>query len=72
MVLEHIAQHADVFIKTGAIFEPDMFRHGDLNVINVITVPNRLKNGVGKARHEDVLDGFLAKIVVNAVYLALF
>src|SRR5699024_7393094 len=38
----------------------------DLNVIDVRPVPDRLEQGIGKAQGEQVLDRFLAQVVVDA------
>ena len=42
---------------------------GDFNVVNVVAVPERLEEAVGEAQHEEVLHGFFAEVVVDAVYL---
>src|SRR5207245_3619458 len=44
---------------------------GDLQVVDEVPVPERLEQRVGEAKHENVLDGFLAEVVVDAVDLAL-
>ena len=40
-------------------------------MIDVVAVPHRLENGVGKPQHENVLHGLLAQIVIDAVDLGL-
>ena len=45
--------------------------HGDLDVVDVVAVPNGLEKGVGEAEGEDVLHGLLAQVVVDPVDLAL-
>ena len=45
--------------------------HGDLHVVDIVAVPQRLKDGVGKAEGQDILDRLLAQIVVDAVDLVL-
>src|SRR5271156_75440 len=38
-------------------------------MIYVVTVPDRLKHGIGKTESEDILHCFLAQVMVYAVYL---
>src|SRR5579863_2276278 len=38
-------------------------------MIDVTAVPQRLKDGVGKAKEKDVLDGVLPQVVINPVHL---
>ncbi len=38
----------------------------DLNVIDVVPVPDRLENAVGKPESEDVLNRLLAEVVIDA------
>ena len=47
------------------------FGRGDLHVIDVVAVPDRLENGVGEPQHEDVLHRLLAEVMVDAVDLVL-
>ena len=68
MVLHHVAQRAGgVVVAAAAAFHAEVFGAGDLHVVDVAAVPVGLKDGVGKAQHHDVLRGFLAQIVVDAV-----
>src|SRR5439155_18782056 len=50
---------------------PDRFGGGDLNVIDVLTCPDRLEDAVGEAEHEDVLDGLFAEVVIDPEDLVL-
>ena len=58
-------------IVTGAMFHADLFGDSDLDVIDVVAVPERLKDGVRKTRHQNVLNGLFAQIMVNAIDLIL-
>jgi hypothetical protein len=40
-------------------------------VIDVVAVPNRLEQAVGKPQQQDVLDGFFAEVMIDAVDLVL-
>ena len=44
--------------------------HGDLHVIDVLLVPERLEDAVGEAQHQQVLHRLLAEVVIDAVGLA--
>ena len=69
MVGHHIAHRPGVFIVSTASLNADFFGSGNLHMVNIAAVPNRLKDAVGKAEHHDVLHSFLAEVMVNAVNL---
>ena len=66
MVLQHVTRRASVVIITAARLDTDLFRHGDLDVIDVEMIPERLVNRIGKTEIDQVLDGFLAEVMVDA------
>ena len=66
MVLDYVAGCTDAIVVTGTATYTDVLGHGDLDVVNVVVVPQRLKHHVGEANREDVLNGFLAEVVVDA------
>ena len=53
------------------MLDADGLGGGDLHVIDVAPVPDRLEHAVAEAEHEQVLDGFLAEIVIDAIDLVL-
>lgn len=68
MILHHVPQTARlVIIAAAPSLHAQVFRAGDLHMINEAVVPQRLEHGIGKAQHHDVLCRLLAKIVINAV-----
>src|SRR6185369_8198191 len=69
MVLKHVADYAGLFIITAAIFHAYRFRRGDLYVIHVAAVPDRLEHRIGETKDHDVLYGFLTEIMIDAVDL---
>ena len=71
MALEHIAQGAGLVVIAGAMLDAQRLGDGNLNVVDVIAVPERLENDVGEAEHQDVLDGLFAEVMVDAVNLGL-
>ena len=71
VVLEHVAQAPRLLVVARAVLDADRLGHGDLHVVDVLAVPERLEERVGEAEHQDVLDGLLAEVVVDAVDLPL-
>ena len=65
MVLEDVADRAGLLVEAGAPLDPDRLRHGDLDVVDELTVPDRLEDAVGEAESGDVLHGLLAEVVVD-------
>jgi hypothetical protein len=58
-------------VVRGPPLHADGFRRRDLNVIDVSTVPDGLEHPVGEPEREQVLNGFLAKVVIDPEDLAL-
>ena len=69
VALNHVTQGTGGFIKCGALLDAQTFRSGDLHVIHIITVPERLENAVPEAQHQQVLHRVLAEVVVDAIDL---
>ena len=69
MVLDDIAEKSFFFEKVAARPDADVFCDGDLDVVDVAVVPERLEDGVGKAEDEEVLDRFFPEVVVDSVDL---
>jgi hypothetical protein len=59
VVLEHVPQHANAVVVAGAVLQAHFLGHGNLHVIDVVAVPEWLKDGVGEARNQDVLNCLL-------------
>ena len=70
MILDHVAQRPGFLIISAAAFHADRFGGRDLHVIDVAAVPERFENAVAEAEGEDILDGFLTEVVIDAVDLA--
>ena len=71
MVLHHVAQRARLLVERTAALHAQRLGHCNLHVINVIAVPYRLENSVGKPEHQKILHRLLAKIVIYAEDLIL-
>ena len=69
MTLHHVAQRAGIFVVLGATFHAQIFRHRDLHALDVITIPEILEHRIRKSEDHHVLNGLLAQIMIDAVYL---
>ena len=70
MVWHHVAKRAGGIIEPPARSDIERFRHGDLHVVDVIAVPQRLENAVGESENENVLNRLFAEVVVDPINLA--
>ena len=69
MILEHVADDAGRVVVAGAAADVDFLGHGDLHVVDVVAIPDRLEDRVGEPQHEQVLNRFFAEVVIDAVDL---
>ena len=52
VVLDHVADRPRGFIKRGTALDPQTFRGGDLDVIHIPAVPQRLEDSVAEAEDQ--------------------
>jgi hypothetical protein len=71
VVLEDVAQRSRLLVERPAVLDAEVLRHGDLHMVDVPAIPNRLEDRVGEPQGEDVLDRLLRQVVVDAVDLVL-
>ena len=71
VVLEDVAARAGLLVEGAAALDAEVLGHGDLHVVDVAPVPERLEDAVAEAEDEQVADGLLAQVVVDAVDLRL-
>ena len=71
MVLQHVARGAAAVVIAAAGADAEFFGDGDLDVVDVATVPEGLEDRVGETQDEEILDGLLAEVVVDAEDLRL-
>ncbi len=71
MVLDQVAQRAGGVVVARARADADVLGGRDLHVVDVGAVPERLEQRVREAQHQQVLDGLLAQVVVDAEDLLL-
>ena len=65
VILDDVAQGAGLVIVGAAFFDADIFEDGNLDVVDVMVIPEGLEDAVGKAENKQVLDRFLAQIMVD-------
>ena len=66
MVLQHVAGGAAAVVVAAAGADAELLGDGDLHVVDVPAVPEGLENRVGETQDEEILDGLLAEVVVDA------
>ena len=71
VILHHVAQGTRLLVVRATRLHADGLGDRDLHVGDVVAVPQRLEDLVGEAQHEEVLDGLLPEIVIDAVDLVL-
>ncbi len=59
-------------VITAPCFDTELFSDGYLNMIYIVSIPDRLEDAVAEPKDQNVLDRFLAEIMVDAVDLAFF
>ena len=69
--MKHVPDNPRLFVISAAVFHPHALCGGDLHVVHVPAVPNRLEDGIGEAEDQNVLHGFFAEIMVDAINLSL-
>ena len=71
VVLEEVARRAGLLVERAAALDPDRLGHRDLHVVDVAPVPDGLEDPVREPEDQEVPDGLLAQVVVDAVDLPL-
>jgi len=62
---DHVAEGSRALVEAGSAADRERLRHVDLDVVDVLAVPDGLEHPVREAQREDVLHGFLAEEVVD-------
>jgi hypothetical protein len=65
MVLHHIADRARLLVELPPSLHPELLRHGDLDPLDVIAVPDRLQEAVGEPVVQEILHRLLAEVVID-------
>jgi hypothetical protein len=69
VVWQHVAKRAGGVIEATAVANPEFFLDSDLNVIDVIAVPDRFEHAIREAQHQNVLNCFLSEVMVDPIDL---
>ena len=67
VVLDHVAQRARPVVIIAAPFQPHGLGDGDLDMVDMRRIPQRFEQRIGKAQRQQILDGFLAQIMVDPI-----
>ena len=65
MVLDDVADDAGLFVKGAAAGDADRLRHRDLDVLDVVAIPERLQQRVGEPEIQQVLHRLFPEIVID-------
>ena len=68
---DHVAEGAGFLVEAPPHLDRERLRDVDLDVVDVVAVPDRLEHPVGEAHGEQVLHRLAAEVVVDAVDAAL-
>ena len=71
VVLHHVAHRARLVVVLAPAGDADVLGDGDLHVVDVARVPQRLEQRVGEADRHQVLHRLLAEVMVDPVDLRL-
>lgn len=72
MVLHDISDNAKLIKVASTALSTERLLEGNLDVVNVMSVPGGTEEGVAEAHDENILDHLLSKVVINTVELFLF
>ena len=62
---DHVAVGAGLLVEAGAVVDRERLGHVDLDVVDVVLVPDRLEHAVGEAQRDQVLDRLAPEEVVD-------
>ena len=71
VVLNDVPQRASRLVESAAPLHAEVFRQSDLDVIDVLPVPHRLKERVREPHVEEVHDLVFAQVMVDAIHRVL-
>ena len=69
VIRHHIPQRAGLFIIAAPMLHPETLRHGDLHMVDVLAIPDRLEDPVGKPEDQNILHRLFPEIVIDPVDL---
>src|SRR4030095_15164618 len=66
MVLNHVANGAGVIIDRPPALNPEILRHGDLDALDLIAIPERLEERILEAEEHHVMHWSFSQIMIDA------
>src|SRR4029077_18077934 len=66
MILNHVADSARSIVESPPALDSEVFCHGDLHALDMVAIPKRLQERVGKTEEKHVVHRPLAKVMVDA------
>ncbi len=72
MALHHISQGPGLIKITRSLANSGFLGHGDLHVIDVVPIPQRLYDRVRESKYQQVLNGLFPQIMIDSKNLLLF
>src|SRR5580658_1177787 len=66
MILNHVANRAGLVVESPSSFDAEGFRHGDLNALDVVSIPKRFHERIRESKNHDVVHWPLTQIVVDS------
>src|SRR5262245_18315282 len=71
MILHHVTQSSGILVVASTGADAFVLSHRNLHMIDVFLIPQRFEDGIGKAHDQEILDSFLAEVVIDTKKLAL-
>ncbi len=72
MICNHVAQSSGLFVVTRACANTTSFSRGDLDVVDIVAIPDRLEHRISETKDKYVLHRIFAEVVIDAINLTLF
>src|SRR5215468_1114139 len=70
MILHDVADCAGFVVEAASALNTEFFGHRDLHALDIIAVPERFDESVGKAKSQHVVHSLLAEVVIDSEYRA--
>src|SRR6185437_1590527 len=65
VVFYHVADRTSLVVKLATTLNAKLFRHRDLDTLDVVAVPDRLQKTIGEAKNQQIEDRLFTKVVVD-------
>src|ERR1700761_8130841 len=67
MIWDHVAERAGLFVELPAALDPHRLGNGDLHMVDMVPIPDRLEEFIGEPNGHDALDRLLAEEMVDPI-----